>query len=146
MSIKRFGNAETREIQEIEQKYNLHLPTDYLKFLHECNGALCENYDAIKLKNFDEFIHLRALYGVLTGNEYEGIGIDHWMSQYGHELPDGTILIGDSIENGFIILLCSGEDSGVYYWDDTRYFECSNDESNTYFIADTFTEFISGII
>ncbi|MFD2388034.1 hypothetical protein [Enterococcus rivorum] len=41
-----------------------------------------------------------------------------------------------------ILIICDGENEGVYYWDDSYHFENSDDEMNTYWIANTFTEFI----
>ena len=38
-------------------------------------------------------------------------------------------------------MICAGENSGVYYYDDSYYFEESNDEGNVYWIAENFEEF-----
>lgn len=58
------------------------------------------------------------------------------------ELLEKTIIIADDIIQGFIVLICEGEDKGVYYWDDAYNFETSDDESNVYWIADDFTSFL----
>ena len=42
-------------------------------------------------------------------------------------------------------MICAGEDSGIYYWDDAYNFGTSNDDSNVYWIADSFTEFWNSI-
>ena len=38
--------------------------------------------------------------------------------------------------------ITTGEDKGVYYWDYAHFFpQSSEDEGNTYFIAESFAEF-----
>lgn len=32
---------------------------------------------------------------------------------------------------------------GVYYWDDSYHFDFSEDDMNTYFIADSFSDFLT---
>ena len=54
---------------------------------------------------------------------------------------ENTIIIGDSLQHGFIVMICVGENAGVYYYDDSYYFEESNDEGNVYWIAENFEEF-----
>ena len=44
---------------------------------------------------------------------------------------------------GFFILVCKGEDKGVYYYDHAYNLESSDDNGNTYFIANSFEEFIN---
>ena len=142
MEIKKFGTASSSAIQRLEQKYDLALPEDYKDFLYNFNGGLFESTTVVKLKNMGENINLSILFGVEgVGVGDENTNVDFWMSEYGDELPPGVVIIGDALEHGFILLLCEGEESGIYYWDDTRYFKCSSDEGNTYFIAETFTEF-----
>ena len=148
MSIKRFKETSINNIRLLEQRYNLKLPQDYLEFLLKYNGGdvKLDNDCGVYVRYLKENIHVDILYGLDT--EYKNTDIDTWMSDniIANDMPENTIIIGDSIEHGFIILLCSGEDAGVYYWDHAYEFECSNDELNTYFIADTFTEFVKGII
>ena len=57
-------------------------------------------------------------------------------------LPE-SILIADTIQQGFIVLICGGENTGVYYWDDSYVYEQSNDETNMYWIANNFEEFLN---
>ena len=45
------------------------------------------------------------------------------------------------MQQGFIVMICVGENAGVYYYDDSYYFEESNDEGNVYWIAENFEEF-----
>ena len=47
-----------------------------------------------------------------------------------------------NIIQGFIVIICYGENKGVYYWDDAYNFKNSDDENNMYWIASSFNEFI----
>jgi len=85
-------------------------------------------------------ISVDVLFGINT--QYKNANITIWTDKYFQEMPESTLIIGDTVEHGFIVLLCSGEDTGVYYWDDTYHYAGSNDDNNTFFIADTFTDFV----
>ena len=96
--------------------------------------------EAIPISYIDEKIYVSVLYGV--DHEFDTANILFWMDLFRDELVDDAIIIGDSIENGIIVLICSGENKGVYYWDHAYTFEQSNDECNTYWIADSFSDFL----
>ncbi|EUJ33772.1 hypothetical protein MFLO_01020 [Listeria floridensis FSL S10-1187] len=66
------------------------------------------------------------------------------MDQYGDEIMDGMLIIGDSQEHGFIIL-GTNEYEGIYYWDDSYVFEESTDEENTFYVNRSFTELVENI-
>ena len=61
-------------------------------------------------------------------------------------LFEKTVIIGDSLQNGFIVMICDGNNDGVYYYDDSYYFDESNDENNVYIISNNFTEFLDMIV
>jgi hypothetical protein len=44
-----------------------------------------------------------------------------------------------------LLLINDGSDNGVYYWDDSYSFEESDDDCNTYFIADSFSDFVNSL-
>ena len=52
------------------------------------------------------------------------------------------MLIGEDAGGGFVLLVCGGENEGVYYYDHAYSFELSNDKKNTYLIAKTFDDFM----
>ena len=148
MAIKKFRETSINDIVSLEQRFNVILPQDYIDFLLQYNGGNVGIDDdcGIYVRYLKEYIHIDVLFGLDTG--YQNANIDTWMSDniIASDMPENTMIIGDSIEHGFIVLLCAGEDAGVYYWDHAYEFKCSNDESNTYFIADTFTDFAKGIL
>ena len=65
--------------------------------------------------------------------------------KYIDDLFEETVIIGDSLQNGFIVLICDGINDGVYYYDDSYYFDESNDEINVYLISPDFTGFLDMI-
>lgn len=146
MTINRIGNADIQAIQAFEKKYNLQLPKDYVDFLLQFNGGdvVLDDNNEVFVRYLNDRIHIDVFFGINTGEPQ--LDLDWRMEKYKDDISSDTVIIGDSYEHGFIVLLCSGEDAGVYYWDHTYTFECSNDESNTYFIADTFTDLINGLL
>ena len=98
----------------------------------ECRGIL-------ELKDIAQFINIDVLYGIDTGKSE--CDIEYWTDKYFDDLLENTIIIGDSLQHGFIVMICVGENAGVYYYDDSYYFEESNDEGNVYWIAENFEEF-----
>lgn len=141
MKIKKFGSMSKRQIKTIEKKYSLRLPDDYKEFLKTIGGGQLEltEENVIEIRDLDDSITLDLLFGNSAQKEAT---IELWMDKYNDEIPADTIIIGDSIMHGFIVMICSGQDQGIYYWDDTYYFDASDDENNTYFIAETFKEFL----
>ena len=91
------------------------------------------------MKDIAQFINIDVLYGIDTGKSE--CDIEYWTDKYFDDLLENTIIIGDSLQQGFIVMICVGENAGVYYYDDSYYFEESNDEGNVYWIAENFEEF-----
>lgn len=137
-----FSGATENKVINFEQKYGLTLPEDYKKFLLNFNGGIVEKdkSNEISVEDIDEKIVIDVLYGVDVANEKASI--DYWMDSLSEDLLEDTVIIGDDLIQGLILIICSGENEGVYYWNDSYHFENSDDEMNTYWIADTFTDFI----
>ena len=58
------------------------------------------------------------------------------------DMLDGALIIGDDIIQGFIVIICHGENKGVYDGDDAYNFQNSDSENNMYWIASSFNKFI----
>ena len=123
--MESFGKVQEESIQKIENLFHVVLPEDYTKFLLDFKGGVIINID--------------VLYGIDTGKSE--CDIEYWTDKYFDDLLENTIIIGDSLQQGFIVMICVGENAGVYYYDDSYYFEESNDEGNVYWIAENFEEF-----
>ncbi len=143
--IRNFGINPIADVKMLEKKYDLKLSNDYFEFLCNVGGGIVEKTNnEIYIEDIKDVISIDVLFGLNTA--YKNANIEMWTDKYYDEIPRNTIIIGDTLEHGFVVMLCLGEDAGIYYWDDTYHFECSNDENNTYFIADTFTEFAKKLL
>lgn len=99
-----------------------------------------DEFNQIILDGIKENIVLDVLYGNDENNEKGNIIF--WTEQFKGELLEDTIIIGDDLLQGFLVMICRGENQGIYYWDDSYNFESSDDENNMYWIANTFDEFL----
>ena len=139
--MESFGKVKEESIQKIENLFHVVLPEDYTKFLLDFNGGVILNTEPgeVYLKDIAQFINIDVLYVIDTGKSE--CDIEYWTDKYFDDLLENTIIIGDSLQHGFIVMICVGENAGVYYYDDSYYFEESNDEGNVYWIAENFEEF-----
>ena len=111
--LKSFKKISKVDIIHIEKLFNISLPSDYVTFLLKYNGVVSN--DA-----FNE-IYLKDI--------NKNVNVD--------------VIIGDSIQHGFFVLVCDGSNDGVYYYGDSYSLSSSDDENNVYFIANTFDEFFT---
>ena len=142
MSIEKFSNTNLKDIEELESKFNVNLPKDYKEFLIDYNGGIVkkDEKNKVKIEGISTEVAIDVLYGVGTGSNNSDIIF--WMNNFEDDILENAVIIGDDIMHGLIVLICEGEDKGVYYWDDSYNFEESSDESNMYFITGTFTEIL----
>ncbi|WP_392551924.1 SMI1/KNR4 family protein [Orbus wheelerorum] len=140
--LNKIGAASKISIERLEKKYNLRLPSDYQAFLLNTNGGSVNinEYNQLPVNGLTEKVVVDVLYGIDTG--HEAANIDFWTDKLQSDLPAKTIIIGDSIMHGLFIMICRDEMQGIYYWDDSYHFETSTDENNTYWIADSFSDFM----
>ena len=144
LMIRALGRASYQEIKDLEEKYNLTLPEDYKNFLKESNGGQSPSSEfgnSIEIQNINEEINIAVLYGIKTG--IKNSDIEDWTDEYLDDLFSHSIIIGNSLQHGFLVFWLSGDgNEGIYYYDDTYNLEGSSDENNAYFLARTFTEFL----
>ena len=115
MEIQGFGNGDMKSISAFESNCGVKLPD----------------------------VNIDVLFGINIKDTE--LSLELWLNDYRSDMPESTIIIGASYQHGLIIMICSGADAGIYYWDHAYEFACSNDETNTYYIAKTFTEFIQSL-
>ena len=117
--MESFGKVQEESIQKIENLFHVVLPEDYTKFLLDFNGGVIFNTEPgeVYLKDIAQFINIDVLYGIDTGKSE--CDIEYWTDKYFDELLENTIIIGDSLQHGFIVMICAGENAGVYYYDDS---------------------------
>lgn len=141
IEIKSFGKITKEDIREIEELFDVVLPNDYKKFLLKYNGGAVKlnEFNKLFLDDANETVSIDVFYGIHT--DKKASDIEYWTNEYAEDLFEKTIIIGDSIQHGFIVLVCDGSNNGIYYYDDSYCFDSSNEENNVYFIADSFEEF-----
>ena len=147
MTIKldKFGFANNGEILMLENEFEVVLPEDYKSFLLQENGGRNTAYkykNLVRISQISEEINIDVMFGVST-NVKNG-DIKQWTSEYQDDLFPNSIIIGDTIQHGFIVFWLSKDDNaGIYYYDDTYEFASSTDNMNTYFLANSFSEFLN---
>ncbi|WP_221632111.1 SMI1/KNR4 family protein [Listeria booriae] len=143
--IEEFGKAQIEDIKAIEKRYNVNLPSEYVSFLEASNGGIVDKSESNKvlIEDLNATINIDVLYGVNTGESASNI--ETWMEKLKEDMMEGSIIIGDDLMQGMIVMICEGEFEGIYYWDDAFQFEESTDEENTYWIAKDFLSFLDMI-
>ena len=145
MKLDRFGFANEEAISILENKFEVVLPEDYKRFLLQENGGRNTAYrykNLVRISQISEEINIDVMSGVETN--MKNADIEQWTSEYRDDLFPNSIIIGDTIQHGFIVFwLSNDENRGIYYYDDTYEFESSTDDVNAYFLANSFSEFLS---
>lgn len=145
MKLDRFGFANEEAISILENKFEVVLPEDYKRFLLQENGGRNTAYkykNLVRISQISEEINIDVMFGVETN--IKNADIEQWTSEYRDDLFPNSIIIGDTIQHGFIVFWLSNEENrGIYYYDDTYEFELSTDDVNAYFLANSFSEFLS---
>ena len=166
-NMKSFGELTEKQVNKLEKEVSLPLPADYREFLMRIGGASVgeeefnitypeaylkklpvdqidpEKSHLVSVPDLQTKVWVRMLYGY--ENCPKEMDIPHMMESMEDELIDGVLLIGESFQNGYFIMLCEDEDGdagAVYYWNADYMFQDPDDENNTYWVADSFTEFL----
>jgi hypothetical protein len=139
MKIKSFGKGSKQNINKIEKEFSVKLPNDYKEFLIENNGADIET-GLFYVKDIGQTIPMGYFYGVDIVEGYADI--IEINKEYRDDILENSILIGTDEGEGWILLICDGENDGIWYYDHSYFFEQSTDDLNTYFICETFSEFM----
>jgi len=127
-----------KRIKEIEAMIGVEFPEDYKNFLLENNGVILNDIFWFKVKELADYITLNAIFGIDSNNNADLLKNNKLIE--GDKLPY-SVLIADTIEHGYIVLICRGEKKGVYYWDNSYTYDISAEDCNMYKIANDFSEF-----
>ena len=139
-----FGGVPSSKVAEFEKEFDLRLPQDYRDFLLSVGGSVADREDetnGIPVEEMRDEVELAILYGI--DNSQNDCTAEYWMREYNDEIWPKSVLFGESMASGFFVLVCEGEDTGVWFWDDCWEYEATNEKKNTYFVAKSFTEFIN---
>ena len=134
-----WGKSDESTIRQFEQRLGFPLPSDYRTFLLENNGGSFRN-QTFYVDDLAQDVLMDVLYGVT--NAEEDLTLATWLVEHGDELQEKALIIGADQGGGIILYITAGEDQGIYYWDHAHFFpQSSQEEGNTYFLADSFTDF-----
>jgi len=143
INITSYGQAQESDLEAFEQKLGFPLPTDYRTFLENHNGGRV-NSQTFFVEDLGESVLLRAFFGIK--NPVETLNLDFWLNEYKDEIQETALIIGKEPGGGLILYITAGDEKGVYFWDHGHFFsESSEDDGNTYFLANTFTEFCDSL-
>lgn len=140
--ITSWGQVDETAISAFEREINFSLPTDYRTFLQANNGASVDG-QVFFVSDLDQDVLMDVFFGI-TNAEERSLTLGYWLNEFGDELQEKTLIIGSDPGGGMITYVTAGEDKGIYYWDHSHFFpQSSEEEGNTYFLADSFDDFMA---
>lgn len=144
MNITPWGENSEESVQAFEQQIGFALPEDYRQFLVKNNGAIVNN-QTFFVKDLDQEVLMDVLYG-LTSAHARSLTLGYWLNEYDEEIGEKELVIGSDPGGHQILYITAGEDKGIYYWDTNHFFAKSSEgEGDTYFLANSFTEFCDSL-
>ena len=140
--IASWGQVDETAIYAFEQRIGFSLPDDYRRFLLKNNGAQA-NSQIFFVKYLEQDVMLDVFFGI-THPESRSLTLGYWLQEYGDEIDEKSLLIGSDPGGRFLLYVTSGEEKGIYYWDHSHFFpQSSEEEGNTYFVANSFDDFMA---
>lgn len=134
-------STKTAVFNKIEDDFSFCFPEDYKSFLSKYNGINMEDC-FVKVKELDEDVMPNNLFSTDDALS-RALTLAYWNREYEEDIPEHSLLIGDFQDGGFLLLMPEGENRGLYYYDHAYVFEQSDDDCNTYFLAETFSDFLN---
>jgi len=139
--LKPYSPITEREIIAFEKQISFELPEDYRSFLLMSNGGGLRGY-----RFYVDYLETEFSTDVFYGlGLVDGLNLSYWIGEYHDEIPEKTVLIGGDPGGIHLIYITQGEDKGIYIWDHAHMIPASDEEGNTYFIAESFEEFIKSL-
>ena len=137
MKIEAINKGNEAKALAFQEFLGFTLPDDYFNFLVQNDGAtIDEAY--FYVKDIEEYIMFDLFYNIEKCIKiYE---------EFSDDFPEKSLVIGRDPGGGMLLLVTTdvGDFSkGIYFYDHSHFFEASNSDCNTYFICDTFSEFIT---
>ena len=133
-AINKGSEAKTLAFQEF---LGFTLPDDYFNFLVKNDGAIIDEA-YFYVKDIEEYIMFDLFYNIEKCIKIYEEFSDDFLSK--------SLVIGTDPGGGMLLLVTTevGDFSkGIHFYDHSHFFEASNSDCNTYFICDTFSEFIT---
>ena len=137
MKIEAINKGSEAKAFAFQEFLGFTLPDDYFNFSAQNDGAIIDEA-YFYVKDIEEYIMFDLFYDIEECIEtYE---------EFSDDFPDKSLVIGR--DPGGAMLLLVTEDvgdfsKGIHFYDHSHFFEASNSDCNTYFVCDTFSEFIT---
>ena len=137
MKIEAINKGSEAKALAFQEFLGFILPDDYFNFLVQNDGAIIDEA-YFYVKDIEEYIMFDLFYDIEECIET--------YQEFSEDFPDKSLVIG--ADPGGAMLLLVTEDvgdfsKGIYFYDHSHFFEASNTDCNTYFVCDTFSEFIT---
>lgn len=143
MAFNKYGKLSVAMVNQLDGLLGFKVPQDYKEFLIKTNGGRFDFEDKHYILIENKKIWIDVFYG---NKKNKRSSFFFWNNEYGDEIPENSIIIGDTQDHGFIVYVCSGSQSGIYFWDDLFSIEGSSSEGkNAYFIANDMNELLKKI-
>ena len=137
MKIEAINKGSEAKALAFQEFLSFILPDDYFNFLVQNDGAIIDEA-YFYVKDIEEYIMFDLFYNIEKCIKiYE---------EFSDDFPDKSLVIGRDPGGGMLLLVTTevGDFSkGIHFYDHSHFFEASNSDCNTYFICDTFSEFIT---
>jgi hypothetical protein len=142
MKIKSFGSLTQDQITKLESKLGIDLPEEYIDFLMEHNGGELISNEArtIGIAEVNGSILIDVFFGYETG--LKNLDILTWMDLHAEDIYRDTVILANDAGHGFVVMICKGQDKGIWYWDASFSFDVSDDVNNIYKVCSTFSELL----
>lgn len=141
--FRKFGGEMRDRIEEYENTIHMRLPNDYRQFLADTNGGqFVDEVYTFWVEALKQDIGIDVLFGF---HDLRSLCLENWYQEYIEDLPENTIIIGNSINAGLILLIWQEDWKGVFLWDNCLELEQSTEEDCLYQIANAFDLFYTSL-
>ena len=141
--FKKFGGALDNDIIQFENHVGMELPKDYRQFLLNTNGGhFVEEIHTFWVEELKQDIGIDVLFGF---HDARSLCLNNWYDEYSEDLLENTIIIGNSISSGLILLIWQDDWKGIFLWDHCLELEQSTEEDCLYRIVDQFDLFFNSL-
>ncbi|MBF8982604.1 SMI1/KNR4 family protein [Lutibacter sp. B2] len=122
------------DINNVENKFNVKLPLDYIECIKEKNGGRPRP----KTFDFDEHKEMvfSSLLSIMEKDKENVIDVYEWIKD---RLPDNTYPFAKDSFGNYICFKYEEENTYIVFWDHEK----SNKEESNKFICETFEEFLN---
>ncbi|AZZ95517.1 SMI1/KNR4 family protein [Hahella sp. KA22] len=130
-------------IEELEKRFSVKFPLQYLDYLKEYNGGHPEP-DGFLFKDESDGSIVDRFFGV---DVEEHSDLEHYFSVYRTRIPNYMFPIGRDPGGNLILIGVLGDKVGkIYFWDHEEEADgFPPDMSNIHFLADDLDEFLNGL-